>query len=62
VKGILNMELFDRKFIFQAVGSQFVSELGPEWVDEKRVNKIVFIGKNINHQLIREGFAKCILE
>ncbi len=62
VKGILNMELFDRKFIFQAVGSQFVSELGPEWGDEKRINKIVFIGKNINHQTIQDGFAKCILE
>lgn len=62
VKGILNMEGFDQKFIFQAVGSQFVSELGPEWGNEERINKMVFIGKNLNKKVIEEGFAKCILK
>jgi G3E family GTPase len=61
VKGFLNMEGFDKKFIFQAVGSQFVSELGPEWSNEERINKMVFIGKNLNKKVIEEGFEKCIL-
>ncbi len=61
IKGVLNMEGFDRKFIFQAVGSQFVSELGPDWGTEARVNKMVFIGKKLNKKLIEEGFQKCLL-
>jgi G3E family GTPase len=61
IKGILNMETFDRKFIFQAVGSQFVSELGPEWKEEERINKLVFIGKNLDRKVIEEGFSKCML-
>jgi len=61
IKGVLNMIGFDRKFIFQAVGSQFVSELGPEWGSEERVNKLVFIGKKLDKKLIEAGFEKCLL-
>ena len=61
VKGILNMDTFDKKFIFQAVGSQFVGELGPDWEDEERINKMVFIGKNLNKKVLEEGFVKCIV-
>jgi len=61
VKGILNMATFDKKFIFQSVGSQFVSELGPEWGNEERVNKMVFIGKGIDEKVIREGLNKCLI-
>jgi G3E family GTPase len=62
IKGILNMDTFDKKFIFQAVGSQFVSELGPDWGEEERMNKIVFIGKKLNKKIIEEGFAKCLVQ
>ena len=61
IKGILNMETFDKKFIFQAVGNQFVGELGPDWEAGERVNKMVFIGKKLDKKMIEEGFAKCIL-
>lgn len=61
IKGVLNMQGFDRKFIFQSVGSQFVSELGPEWENEDRINKMVFIGKKLDRKVIEEGFAKCFL-
>jgi G3E family GTPase len=61
IKGVLNMDTFDKKFIFQAVGSQFVGELGPDWEGEERINKMVFIGKNLNRKILEEGFAKCIL-
>lgn len=62
IKGVLNMEGFDRKFIFQSVGSQFVSELGPEWEEEERINKMVFIGKKLDRKVIEEGFAKCLIK
>ena len=61
IKGILNMDTFDKKFIFQAVGNQFVGELGPDWDGEERMNKMVFIGKKLDKKMIEEGFAKCIL-
>ncbi len=61
IKGILNMDTFDKKFIFQAVGNQFVGELGPDWLEEDRINKMVFIGKKLDKKMIEEGFAKCIL-
>ena len=61
IKGVLNMDTFERKFIFQAVGSQFVGELGPDWNAEERINKIVFIGKKLNRKVIEEGFSKCMI-
>ncbi len=61
IKGILNMETFDKKYIFQAVGNQFVGELGPEWKEEERINKMVFIGKKLDRKILEEGFAKCML-
>jgi G3E family GTPase len=62
VKGILNMYSFDRRFVFQAVGSQFVSELGTDWGEEARLNKIVFIGKKLDRKVIEEGFKKCLAD
>ncbi|HWZ21596.1 MAG TPA: GTP-binding protein [Cytophagaceae bacterium] len=60
VKGVLNMETFDKKYIFQAVGSQFVGELGPDWKEEERINKIVFIGKKLDRKILEQGFSKCM--
>jgi hypothetical protein len=28
--------------------------------DEKRVNKVVFIGKNLNRQELTDGFKSCL--
>ncbi|HSZ24580.1 MAG TPA: GTP-binding protein [Cytophagaceae bacterium] len=62
IKGVLNMDTFDKKYIFQAVGSQFVGELGPDWTNEERINKMVFIGKNLTKKILENGFAKCLIQ
>jgi G3E family GTPase len=34
-----------------------------EWKqDEDRVNKLVFIGRNLDMELLREGFVDCLCE
>ena len=60
IKGILNMAAYDHKFIFQAVCSQFVGELGPEWESETRENKIVFIGKKLDRNMLEDGLNKSL--
>ena len=50
------------KFVFQGVHEQI--NFGPsavEWgPDEKRVNRMVFIGRNLNKRELEEGFKACL--
>lgn len=59
IKGILNMEEFDQKVVFQAVNNQYVSESGGLWGDEERLTKMVFIGKNLDKELLENGLSQC---
>jgi G3E family GTPase len=58
VKGILNLVGFDHKMIFQSVGDQFVCQEADEWT-ATRLTKIVFIGKNLDGEKIREALFQC---
>lgn len=61
MKGILNLENEERTFVFQAVFSVLQGNFGRPWkTDEKRRNRFVFIGKNLNRQLLDEGFRACL--
>ncbi len=60
-KGILYLEDFDKKVILQSVMNQFVTESGGEWGNEQRMNKIVFIGKHLNKEVLEEGLKSCIV-
>ena len=50
------------KFVFQGVHEQI--NFGPSSVmwgqDEPRVNKMVFIGRNLNRKELEDGFRACI--
>jgi len=48
VKGIVSFENTDDQFIFHAVRSSFMFEVGKPWNDQPRFSKLVFIGKNIS--------------
>lgn len=53
IKGVLNIEGMEEKYNLQAVMSTF--EIEPTnilWKDERRVNKIVIIGKNLDREFI----------
>lgn len=63
VKGILCFEGLARKMIFQAVKSAYTLEEGDFWRnDEEKRNKIIFIGRNLDKEGIREGIESLIYE
>jgi G3E family GTPase len=61
-KGVLHMKGTDRKVIFQGVHQLMGSDLGPAWAtDEKRVNKMVFIGIDLPKDIFLQGMEQCLV-
>ena len=58
-KGILNVEGLDYQIIFQGVQMSFDISRGRDWKDTKRGSTLVFIGKNLPENQLRESFIKC---
>ncbi|KAL3927843.1 MAG: hypothetical protein SGARI_005213, partial [Bacillariaceae sp.] len=61
-KGVLAVKGKDEKYIFQGVGMLFSGAFSQElsWKpDEKRSSRFVFIGKNLDADLLKEGFNDC---
>lgn len=48
VKGVMSFDQTDDQFVFHAVRSSFMFEVGKPWGAEPRFSKLVFIGKNIS--------------
>jgi len=60
-KGILNIENQNRRFVFQGVHMTLEGRPGSPWLkNEKRINQIVFIGKDLDKDEINQGFNKCL--
>ena len=39
---------------------QFHGEFTTEWGEgEERFNRLIFIGRNLDREMLREGFARC---
>lgn len=61
-KGIIAVKNIPQKFVFQGVGMLFDGDFDQDVVwkkGEKRESRFVFIGKNLDKQLYREGFMAC---
>ncbi len=59
-KGILALKGEPRRFVFQGVHMILDGDLQRDWKpDEKRVSRIVFIGRDLKEDEIREGFMRC---
>jgi G3E family GTPase len=59
-KGILNYANEDRRFAFQAVHMIADGDFIGPWKDaDKRVSRLVFIGRNLNRPQLRRGFEGC---
>ena len=60
-KGIINVKGMDQKFIFQGVGIIFYRGFdNTTWkAREKRENRFVFIGKNLDPEFYKTGFLVC---
>jgi len=60
-KGILSFVNDDERFVFQGVHMILDGNHQRPWKpDEKRDSRIVFIGRNLPEEKIREGFAGCV--
>jgi len=61
-KGVLAVQGQPNKFVFQAVHMQFGDSLKEAWKDgEKKVCKMVFIGKNLNREELNTKFDECLV-
>ncbi len=60
-KGILSFKNDPERFVFQGVHMILDGDHQRPWKEgEERVSRIVFIGRNLPEQRIREGFESCV--
>jgi G3E family GTPase len=60
-KGILAFVKEPKRFVFQGVHMILDGDLQRDWkADEKRVSRIVFIGRNLKQDELRKGFLACV--
>ena len=60
-KGILNIKGMDEQYVFQAVHMLFDGDAGRPWgPGEKRTNKMVFIGRNLDRAELEAEFTACL--
>ncbi|KAL3818313.1 hypothetical protein ACJIZ3_004218 [Penstemon smallii] len=62
MKGILSVSDSEQRYVFQAVQSILDGSPGKNWEpEEKRINRLVFIGKNLDETALRKGFKGCLV-
>jgi len=60
-KGVLSIANDSNKVVLQAVHSVVEVTTGGDWAQEKRLSRIVFIGKDLNADEIVAGFKSCLV-
>jgi G3E family GTPase len=61
MKGILDIDSEDRRFVFQGVHMLLDGRPGRAWKNnELRRNELVFIGRNLSDMELKEGFQSCL--
>jgi G3E family GTPase len=61
MKGILNLRGDPEQFQFQGVQMEFEGRPGRAWeTDRERINRLVFIGRDLNNDKIVQGFRDCL--
>ncbi|XP_058084859.1 uncharacterized protein LOC131232563 [Magnolia sinica] len=62
MKGVLSVEGFNERYVFQGVHSTLDGCPAKPWgPDEKRMSKLVFIGRNLDEAVLRKGFKGCLV-
>jgi G3E family GTPase len=62
MKGILNVDDEDRRFVLQGVHMLLDGRPGKPWKpSETRKNEMVFIGRNLPEAALKEGFQSCLV-
>jgi len=63
MKGILAMEGVSDRVVFQGVHMLLDVETDRPWgAGEERINRLVFIGRNLDREALREQFSSCLVE
>ncbi|MEL7334252.1 MAG: GTP-binding protein [Cyanobacteria bacterium J06560_2] len=61
MKGILNIQGEDQRFVFQGVHMLFDGRPDRQWKpEETRKNELVFIGRNLDANQLKEDFRACL--
>jgi len=61
-KGILAFSDDEDRYVFQGVHMMLEGDHQRKWKDgERRESRVVFIGRELPEQLIRDGFERCIV-
>ena len=63
MKGILDVDNAQRRFVFQGVHMTLDGRPGKPWKPgETRRNELVFIGRNLDEAELKEGFQSCLMD
>ena len=63
MKGILNIHGSENRFVFQGVHMLFDGQPDRAWrTDETRVNKMIFIGRNLDRDDLNSRFRACLVK
>ena len=62
MKGILDLDAASRRFVFQGVHMTLDGRPGRPWApSETRRNELVFIGRDLDRQVLERGLASCMI-
>ena len=61
MKGFISVAGESDRFVFQGVHMLFDGQPERPWGDSPRRNQLVFIGRNLDEQAIRQGFEACLV-
>jgi len=59
-KGVLSLKGDPNRFVFQGVHMTLEGTPGSRWGASRRVNKLIFIGKDLDRPAIEAGFRNCL--
>lgn len=61
MKGVLSIDGFAEKYVFQGVHMLFTGQLGQPWDNDARTNQLIFIGRNLDRDALTAEFQACIV-
>ena len=61
MKGFISVAGESRRFVFQGVHMLFDGQPDRPWGDAPRRNQLIFIGRNLPEQSMRQGFEACLV-
>ena len=60
MKGVLSVRGLDKRYVFQGVHMLFDGRPDRAWGSERRQNKLIFIGRNLDRAALENGFRQCL--